>query len=58
MDSSCHGSRPSGPSSPTVTPLGAHVVIQSGALHQVCYRGHFDYRGHDDECETEPVQGR
>src|ERR1019366_10349138 len=33
MDSSCHGSRPSRPSSPTVTPLGVHVVIQSVALH-------------------------
>jgi predicted SAM-dependent methyltransferase len=33
MDSHCHGSRPSRPSSPTVTPLGVHVVIQSVALH-------------------------
>src|SRR5450759_155741 len=35
MDSSCHGSRPSRPSSPTVTPLGAQVVIQSVALQAV-----------------------
>src|SRR5665811_2332458 len=35
MDSSCNGSRPSRPSSPTVTPLGVHVVIQSVALQLV-----------------------
>ena len=33
MDSSRHGSRPGRPSSPTVTPLGVHMVIQSVALH-------------------------
>ena len=33
MDSSRHGSRPGRPSSPTVTPLGVHMVIHGVALH-------------------------
>ena len=35
MHFSCHGSRPSRPSSPTVTPWGTHVVIQRVALHLI-----------------------
>ena len=29
-----------------------------GTLYQLNCRCHFDYSGHDDEYETEPVQGR